>query len=55
MEMEDGVGGGLEETPVRVEETRRRVEMMAVDENEQAGGILRSTVWLGERRMGGIG
>ncbi len=28
--------------PVRVEETRRKVEKMAVDEVEQASGILRN-------------
>jgi hypothetical protein len=33
---------GEARAPARVEETRRRVEKMAVEENEQAGGILRS-------------
>jgi hypothetical protein len=34
--------GGQDVTPVRVEETRRKVERMAVDKNEQASGILRN-------------
>jgi hypothetical protein len=40
-EAEDG-RRGEQRAPARVEETRRRVEKMVVEENEQAGGILRS-------------
>jgi hypothetical protein len=55
-EPDDGRRGEARE-PARVEETRRRVEKMAVEENEQAGGILRNMAgrakegWEKMRRM----
>jgi hypothetical protein len=53
----DGNRRGESRTPARVEETRRRVEKMAVEETEQAGGILRNMAgrakdgWERMRRM----